>query len=189
MTASIEDQTADLKFRLITSIRYHMRRAAFFMKWQRFTSFIGVMFGSAAVATLLGNELSEYTVFFALLVSGASALDLVIGTGQHAWLHNDLRKRFIELEALLAAQQDIDHVFINDMKLKVSRIEADEPPARSAIILMAYNDTTRAMYSYGDAKDHLIGLCWLKRFTANLIDWDVSKNKSPSDIRTEQQAS
>lgn len=173
MNETIDDKIYDLKFYLQRSIRYHMRRAAFFMKWQRVTSFIGVVFGSAAVATFIGEVPEQITAVFALMVTVASALDLVVGTGQSAWLHNDLRKRFLELEGIIASRA-ADIELIADINHQIRRIEADEPPAREILNLLVRNDTIRASLPDEQANKEVIDICWIKRVTANLIDWDTA---------------
>ncbi|RHW21710.1 hypothetical protein [Pseudomonas jilinensis] len=173
-TAPIDDEIYDLHFYLRRSVRYHMRRAAFFMKWQRFTSFIGVVFGSAAVATFISKSPSEVAIAFALAITVASAFDLVVGTGQHAWLHNDLRKRFLELEGVLVSTPTSNEL-VADIKHRIRRIEADEPPSRELLNLMARNDIIRADFPAEDASKAVCNIGWLKRATANLVDWDTEK--------------
>lgn len=184
MNETIDDQIYDLNFYLKRSIRYHMRRAAFFMKWQRVTSFIGVVFGSAALATFIGEVPEHITAVFALLVTVASALDLVVGTGQSAWLHNDLRKRFLELEGVIASRiPDAD--LIADIHHQIRRIEADEPPAREILNLLVRNDTIRAALPDEQANKEVIDICWIKRVTANLIDWDTGHMVSRGSRETQ----
>lgn len=175
--STLDDEIYDLHFYLQRSVRYHMRRASFFMKWQRITSFVGVVFGSAALAAFMDHVPNEVAIGCAMMVTVTSALDLVVGTGQHAWLHNDLRKRFLELIGMLDSRSP-SPALIAEIKHLVRRIEADEPPDRGVVNLMATNDVIRAKMDKDEADQHVYDISWGKRVTANLIDWGIEKYRS-----------
>ncbi|RDL19986.1 hypothetical protein [Pseudomonas jessenii] len=173
------DKTAaelhELMFYVQRCIRYHMRRTAFFMRWGRFTAFVGVIFGSAAVTALLANAPSFFVTVSALLVTLASATDLVVGTGQRAWLHNDLRKRYLDIEAeVLACASPVPEDLMRKLKSQIRRIEADEPPTLPALELLARDDVIRSLYTKEEAAAYLCKLSWFKRTTAHWFDWDTS---------------
>lgn len=165
----------ELGFYAQRNVRYHMRRGAFFLRWSRFTAFVGVISGSAAVTSLIAGTGPYVTGAAALIVTLASAVDLVVGTGQRAWLHNDLRKRYLDIEAdMLANEPNIDASGIREIRAKIRRIEADEPPTLPALEILARNDVIRAMYPKDVAEKHLSKLGWFKRTTAQWFDWDTS---------------
>lgn len=165
----------ELGFYVQRNVRYHMRRGAFFLRWGRFTAFVGVIFGSAAVTSLIAGSNAYLTGVAALLVTFASAVDLVVGTGQRAWLHNDLRKRYLDIEAeILAGEPDLQAATIRAYWSRIRRIEADEPPTLPALEILARNDVIRSMYPKDEAAKHVSKLNWLKRTTAQWVDWDTS---------------
>jgi len=165
----------ELKFYVQRCIRYHMRRTAFFMYWSRVTSFVGVIFGSATAATLLADSPSEVTIACTALVTIASAIDLVVGTGQRAWLHSDLRKRYLEIEEEIEAAGMPSTEQMRAMRSRIRRIEADEPPSLPALELIARNDVIRAIYTKEEADQHVIPLPWYKRISAHWFEWDTSQ--------------
>lgn len=173
--ADIATEIHELEFYVQRNVRYHMRRGAFFLRWGRFTAFVGVVFGSAAVTSLLTGSSPALTGSAAMLVTLASSVDLVVGTGQRAWLHNDLRKRYLDIEAeLLAAGKDLAQPSLREMKSRIRRIEADEPPTLPALDLLARNDVIRALYPKEQADQYVSQLGWFKRTTAQWFDWDTS---------------
>ncbi|MEH6566925.1 MAG: hypothetical protein V7756_16490 [Halopseudomonas sp.] len=172
--STLDDEIYDLRFYLQRSVRYHMRRASFFVKWQRITSFVGVVFGSAALTTFIEQVPDAVAIYSALIITVASAFDLVVGTGQHAWQHNDLRKRFLELAGELDARPPSEKL-VAYIWHKIRRIEADEPAARELLNLMVRNDVIRSKFSKEEADGLVANICWVKRATANLVDWGIEK--------------
>ncbi|MFU1921487.1 hypothetical protein ACM6PT_30775, partial [Klebsiella pneumoniae] len=111
----------------------------------------------------------------ALVVTIASAIDLVVGTGQRAWLHNDLRKRYLDIEAeLLSCAGAPSLEQLCQYRSRIRRIEADEPPTLPALEILARNDVIRSMYPKAQADELVSRLSWLKRTTAQWFDWDTS---------------
>lgn len=170
----VEDELHELCFYVQRCIRYHMRRMSFFMRWSRFTAFVGVLFGSAAVASLFVNAPTAVTAAAALLVTVASAVDLVIGTGQRASLHADLRKCYLAIEEEIMAQGRPSPESLRAMRSRIRRIEADEPPTLPALELLARNEVIRAMYTREEATQYLSNVPWYMRLTAHWIEWDTS---------------
>lgn len=173
---SVEDELYDLRFYVQRNIRYHMRRGAFFLRWSRLTAFTGVMFGSAAVSTLMANADPRITAAAAILITFFSALDLVVGTGQQSWLHNDLRKRYLEIEGelMLVEEANLERS-IKTFKARIRKIEADEPPTLPALELLARDDVIRALFPKKEADGMVCKLKWYQRATAQWINWDTSK--------------
>lgn len=175
-TEALAESVHQLTFYIRRCVRYHMHREAFFGKLNRTTSFLGVVFGSATIATLFQGR--EYlTIGSAAIVTVFSALDLVVGTSSRSAQHGDLRKRYLALEVrLMAPGITLDD--LSEIKTEIRRIEADEPPALAFLNEIASNEVIRSMYSGQEANEYVARLPWLKRFTANIIDWDVSKHIS-----------
>lgn len=174
-TEELEDEKFKLDFYIRRNTRYHMRRSSFFTFWSRATAFIGVVFGSAAAASLLTDALPQVTAALALFIVAASAIDLVAGTGPRAWLHNDLRRKYIELDAELAECSQPSDELIRTIRARIKRIEADEPPVMHALELIAFDDAVLAVYSREEAKRHLSNLNGFQRMTAHVWPWDTLK--------------
>lgn len=172
---NIEDELFRMDFYIRRNTRYHMRRAAFFAFLSRSTAFVGVVFGSAAAASLLTQSDPLITAGLALFIAGFSALDLVIGTSARAWLHSDLRRRYIEIDAALTECATPDDKTLKSLWGRIKRIEADEPPVMHALEVMAHDDAVRAVYNRAEAKEYLSNLNWFKRITAHIWPWDTSK--------------
>lgn len=172
----VADELHALNFYLQRNIRYHMRRAAFFTRWSRFTSFVGVFAGSAAAAAFISKLPIPVGAGLAALVALAAAIELVVGVGQLAWRHFDLRKRYLEIEEHLEAEE----TGLDDIRgawRSIRRIEADEPPTMSALELMVRNDVICSMYEQKDRGEHFIPIPWYMTLTAHWIDWDVSQRE------------
>jgi len=173
--AKLEKQLHELGFYVQRNVRYHMRRGSFFLRWGRVTAFVGVIFGSATVTSLMAGSNSYLTGSAALLVTLASAVDLVVGTGQRAWLHNDLRKRYLDIEAeMLGDEPDVLASKIREYTARIRKIEADEPPTLAALELLARDDVIRSIYPKEEAAKYVSNLNWLQRTTAQWVDWDTS---------------
>lgn len=162
-------------FYLQRNIRYHMRRAAFFMRWSRLTSFVGVFAGSAAAAAFLAKLPLSVSVGLAVFVAFMSAIELVVGTGQLAWRHFDLRKRYLELEERLEQLDSPGQKEIRETWTAIRRIEADEPPTMSALEMMARNEVICSLYQQEELHEHYIPVPWWQRISAHWIDWDMSQ--------------
>ena len=174
--ARVDDEWYDLGFYVQRNIRYHIRRGAFFLRWNRFTAFMGLMFGSAAVSSMLADADPRITAAAAIVVTLSSAIDLVIGTGQQAWLHNDLRKRYLEIEGEMFLVSDQDKASnVRRFKALIRKIEADEPPPLPALELLARDDVIRANFPKEEADHEVCKLHWFKRLTAQWVSWDTSK--------------
>lgn len=172
----VADELHTLSFYLQRNIRYHMRRAAFFTRWSRFTSFVGVFAGSTAAAAFISKLPIPVGVGLAMLVAFASAIELVVGVGQSAWRHFDLRKRYLEIEEHLETREP-ELADIREAWRAIRRIEADEPPTMSALELMVRNDVICSLYDQDERSEHFIPIPWYMTITAHWIDWDVSKRE------------
>jgi hypothetical protein len=131
------------------SERYHARRQAFFDRWRRVTLGANVLFGSAAAVDLLkdgGPEVGHsIAIVAAFAVAFLSAVDMVISTAEMARLHNELRKKFVTLQAKIRRSSEAPteaeiHAF-QDERLA---IEVDEPPIYVVIDLLCVNEIERA---------------------------------------------
>lgn len=171
------DELHEQAFYVQRCIRYHMHREDFFGNLNKWNSFLGVVFGSTAIASLL-QGCNTLTLASAALVTVSSAMDLVVGTSAKMLLHGDLRKRFLMIEMGLLAS-DLTSEKLHQAKIECRKIEADEPPGLPFLNEMAANEVIQAIYPAEAAKEYLADLPWHKKVTANLINWDVSPYLKP----------
>lgn len=175
--ADRDDELYDLKFYVQRNIRYHMRRAAFFTRWSRFSSFVGVFFGSAAAVSMMAQVESIPPIapaLMALLVAIVSAVELVVGVSHLAWRHNDLRRRYLDIDEKIQSSPKIPIKAVHELKATIRRIEADEPPTMEALELMVRNDVITSIFDRDEVQEHYIPLDWYIRISAHWINWDVS---------------
>lgn len=149
------------------SVRYHVRRQAFFDRWRRITSATGVIFGSAAAADLLSDGGHMLAVAAAFVVAVFTAFDLVVGTAEMARRHDDLRRRFIRLEAKIRTDEHPDHKNVLAWDAARLEIEIDEPPTYIALDLLCANELAIAT-----ERDGLVDLTWWQHVTAHWIRWE-----------------
>lgn len=157
----------NLLFGVRRSIRYHARRRMFFDRYRQFTSAMGVIFGSATIFTLLNNMDPLYPAIAAAVVTIFFAIDLVVGTAAKARLHDDLCRRFIELERqmeLVAAKDTQSFAKFTAARLE---IEADEPPVHRVLDLMCHNELLHAM---GYERSRFIRIRFYQRWLAPFFD-------------------
>ena len=150
------------------SSRYHARRQAFFERWGRVTSGIGVIFASSALADLVRDGGHAVAIASAMLVTVASTVDLVVGTSSMSVQHRDLRRRYLDLEATIRqSDNEPPKADVDTWTQERFAIEADEPPKYTALALLVENELSRAEGRQG--YDHLTP--W-ERLTAHWCRWE-----------------
>jgi hypothetical protein len=148
------------------SIRYHRRRRAFFEGFDRVTKAVGVLGGSAAITTLLGNGKTP-TVIASAIVVVISTTDLVIGTGQAATRHRDLERRYLELEEEIIEAGEERFQFEKFSKKQVE-IEKEEPWVLRNLAALCYNE--ELLRTDGASEKSHLQLKWYQRWFAHIID-------------------
>lgn len=152
------------------SQRYHGRRSVFFDRLNKTTSLVGLLGGTAVVASLGETAPAWVALAGALAVAVLSGLDLVVGTSEMARRHNDLRRRFCELEAEMQAKPHVDEMLLSAWKSKRLAIESDEPPSYVALDILCDNELRRAYGHLASEPPH--PLPWLQRATAQFLRWE-----------------
>lgn len=165
----LKDERHRLLFNVRRSIRYHSRRRQFFDRYRLFTSAMSAIFGSAAIATVMSTVGKEYTIAAAAAITILSIVDLVVGSARMARLHEDLYRRFIQLEKEIVSIAE--EGFSEDALLRFTAsrlsIEADEPPVKRVLDSLCYNELVRAM---GYNQEQFIRVRWYQRLLAQLMD-------------------
>lgn len=164
------------------SQRYHARRSYFFNRWNKATALFGVLAGSTVVASLAKFMAEDIAVIAAFVVVFFSGVDLVAGTGDMARRHDDLRRRFCQLEAEIARNIQPDEETIAGWHAQRLEIEADEPPAYVALNLLCENEL---QLTYEHLKDRpLVEIGWWYRNTAHLFMWENLQPKVQEQQRS-----
>ncbi len=165
--SKVQEQWDGLLFGVRRSVRYHNRRRRFFETWHRVTSGAAVLFGSAAMASLLTNtENTDLAIWAAGLVTLLASIDLVVGTARASWNHAELARRFIDLEKVMVATTASKSSYqeCNNARLD---IEADEPPALRVLNILCHNEQAKAE-GYGDEAFYLVA--GYQRLAAHFMD-------------------
>jgi hypothetical protein len=156
----------NLLFDIRRSIRYHHRRRAFFDRLDQMTNMLSVIFGSAAVYGVLEQDYKALALTAAGLVTGLSAVNLVLGSAQRARAHSDFARQFIDLEKRLTLAQADQTVLQEAIAARLS-IEAEEPPVLHVLNVICHNEQMRAM---GYPKEKLAKVRWWQRAFAQMMD-------------------
>lgn len=167
----IDDLSQDMWSLLVgvrVSARYHDRRRLFFVTAHRFTAGFGAIFGTAAMAALLGKVDQNLGVVAAVLVTVMSIIDLVVGFSESANLHRELRRRFLDLEQEIIANHDDTR--LGELQRWRLEIEKDEPPVRRALCTLVQNAQVLSDYGQAEAAKYFIHVSWWQRLTAHLFE-------------------
>lgn len=165
-----------LLFDIRRSVRYHNRRRAFYDRLDQVSNMLSVMLGSTAIYGVLEQSWKTVALVALGLVTGLSAINLVLGSSQRARLHFDLSRQFVEIEkAMMKAEPSEEKIAeFTDKRLT---IEMDEPPVLRVLDAICYNELARSM-GYPDGKMAKIG--WLQRKMAPFFDWRSDKLVPPN---------
>ena len=152
------------------SQRYHARRAAFFARWNEATAFAGICAASAVFGSFANVAWEWLAVAGALLMLVMSGVDLVAGAAEMSRKHDDLRRRFCELEADICRTPEPSVADIAAWRAKRLTIEADEPGTYVALDLLCENELRRA-HGYEGTQGPREVATW-KALTSQLFRWD-----------------
>jgi len=155
----------NLLFGVRRSIRYHIRRELWYNWLDKTGSVLTAVSGSATFGTLLGGFQTLSTIF-AGLTFFFSILNIIISTAQKARLHNDLRRKFVNLEIKMTESEPTEES-IRRFQVERREIEADEPPHLLVLDSICHNDEVRAQ-GYDD--QYIVSISWVQRLLANVVD-------------------
>jgi hypothetical protein len=173
---AVLDEWFKLEFSIRRSMRYNLRRRAFFEFWHRMTSASAVLFGSATLTSLFANLPMHYTASAAVVVTVLGGFDLVIGLASHAWTHADIARRFIELEKQMIAVTPSEAELRRLTGARLD-IERDEPPVLNVLNVICHNDVCLAQGLHAD----IVPLTWMQRQLANFTDIGLHKLRPRRD--------
>ena len=158
-----------MRWHIGLSIRYHMRRVAFFDAYNMWTNVLGVLFGSATVVTIFKELGHGWIMTTAFLITILFTIDLVVGSNRKSRQHHDLARRFIEIEQQAELDGLDDPQKISNIRIKMLAAEKDEPPILQALNDLCYNEMVLAE---GHESTKLLPLPWYKRRMAHFISFE-----------------
>ncbi len=179
MDGNLAERWHALQFDVQRSIRYHERRRAFFSMSNKLSEASAILFGSAAVVSLL-KEWEVAVIVASIIVTVLATLNLVFGTVAMSYKHADLGKRFIDLHRKMLTSQATEDQYLRLVDERLT-IERDEPPIKRAVDLMCYNEM---LYAGGYDESNRVDVPLFKQLTGHFFNWYVGPPKKPKqDIR------
>jgi hypothetical protein len=156
-------------YRTELSTLYHQKRERFFSLCDKLGNTVGVIGGSAALASLSNPELLAW---IALAITVVSSFALVIGFADRARRHADLAKDFRQLEAAIVerGERDFTEQDVSSWEARTRMLESSEPPALGALVVLCQNELARAQ-GHGSQVVHL---SFAQRLLAHLFDFSVA---------------
>ncbi len=176
-SADLEDEKYSLLFDVRRSIRYHHKRIRYYDGLHKLSTLLAAFSGSATIITVLGKAGSFWIILFAAIVAVFSISDLVFGTNQKARLHEDLSRKFIDLEKSIITANTLSAKTISNFTAQRLDIELNEPPPLKVLDSMCYNESLRAM---GHDEACFVKIAWYQRLFSNLCDINEHLIKVPS---------
>ena len=147
---------------------YHQKRERFFSLCDKLGNAVGVIGGSAALASLSNPVLLAW---IALSITVVSAVVLVFGFSDRARRHADLAKSFRQLEASIVkcGERDFTEENVTSWDADTRMLESGEPPALGALVVLCQNELACAQ----GHKGHIVHMSWPQRVLAHLFDFSV----------------
>ncbi len=163
------DEQYEHLFSVRRSIRYHSKREAYYSRSHYVATVVNFVAGTGAVIAALQNLESPTTVIaLSALISAVSAVDIISNNARKSWLHSDLRKQFINLEAQQLRLDVTSNEILPTLMSKRLKIEAEEPPVHRALDIICHNELVIALGMNDDAKGEI---SIFKRLTAQWFLW------------------
>ena len=166
----LEREKNDLLFGVRRSIRYHSRRRQFYDRVHTIAATLTALSGSATIASVLGSFGQPWTILFAVIVAVSSAIDLVFGTDRASRMHDDLARKFLDLEKSIIITGNTKHIteeILAEFTARRLDIEMNEPPVLKVLDSICHNELLRAM---GFGESHFLKISWYQRFFSNFFD-------------------
>jgi len=161
------DDLDKLLFSVQRSVRYHHRRTLFFDRFHKTSTFLSALSGTATLVSVLAKAGPGWTLTFAAAVAVFSVSDLVVETARLARVHNDLSKKFFELEKEIVNSENSNPETVSTFKIKRLDIEINEPPPLKVLDSICHNELLRAL---GYDKSELLEIKWYQRLFSQFVD-------------------
>lgn len=151
----------ELMFGIRRSVRYHLRRRAYFEFMDRLSSFFLILLGSSAMAGIAPYK------WIGFLVAVVSSLKLIFAPGLRAGVHAQFVKDFTRLEQELS-RDDTEETFSKAKAMRLD-LESTEPPILRVLDAICHNELARAQ-GITDPNEY-VHLSSLQRLMAHLFSW------------------
>jgi len=171
MSAEEDNDVATEHYKLLfgvrRSVRYHMRRVSFFYRAHKWLTVLAATGGVGTITALVIGS-SQATLVFGGVTAFFSVIDLVFNLAKRAREHNDLARRFIDLEKeLFDAEEGIDRMMLADLTGQRLSIEKDEPPVLRVLDIICHNELVTAMDCGEEYEKRVM---WFQRLCADFFD-------------------
>lgn len=167
VSAELENEENALLFGVRRSTRYHHKRIRYYDGLNKLSTLLAAFSGSATIITVLGKVGSFWVILFATVVAVFSISDLVFGTNQKARLHEDLSRKFINLEKSIVSARTLSSRTISNFTTQRLDIEAYEPPPLQVLDSMCHNELLKSM---GYDESEFVKIIWYQRIFSNFKD-------------------
>ncbi len=154
----------ELIYRCRLSALYHRKRERFFSLWDKGSTAITLIAGSAAFSRFVTTE--SFAILIGLAVVLASMLKLVFSWPDKARAHAVLAQKFIQLEATMAASGAMTAAQLDQFQSQIITLDAEEPPGLSALVRLCQNELDKAQGNYNPKN----ALRWYERWFCQLLD-------------------
>lgn len=153
-------------FGIRRSIRYHLRRRAFFERLDQLSNMCSVIFGSTAIYGILDTNAKTLAIASSAAVTVLASINLVVGSAQRARAHSDFVRQYIELEKIMLAPES-EECLLTVIKNRLS-IEAGEPPVLHVLNSICHNELMRTM---GYKKEDMAKISLTQRLFSQIFDY------------------
>ena len=166
----LANDTHDLLFCVIRSVRYHSRRMQALDQIDKTIKIMAAISGVGTITAVVSEYMGPvYIAVFAACVSFLSTIDIVLGFSSKARAHNDLTRRWIDLEReIVLTENKMTTTKLTGFVNKRLEIEKDEPPILKVQDVICHNELVRAM---GYDKKHLKHISVFQRLLSPVIDF------------------
>lgn len=156
----------EVLYRAELSTLYHRKRERFFVLADRWSKALAVIFGSAAWAKIGGVD---GPMISAAIVTISGSIALVFGFADRARAHSDKAVEFKRLESdvVRAGESSFTTEQIDGWHARLREIEAGEPLALSALVVMCQNEMAVAQ----EQSDKVISMSRVEKFAAHFFDF------------------
>jgi hypothetical protein len=139
------ERTEDaLRFDVLRNAIYHGMRASFLNRMNRWMSLL-VILGGAGVISEVGAKFGIWPGVFAITVTIAGTLQLVLDFAGRAHNHSYLQRRYFEILAEIEAEDPHKKLDIRHWEAELHRISAEETAPMRALDSIAYNAASDAL--------------------------------------------
>ena len=175
MPRTLQEEIFATRYRLLfgvrRSVRYHSYRRQFYLNTQSVFSFVILLFGSASIVKLFEGSRAEawFASVAPVVITTLAALSLVYRLSEKASLHNDLYRRFVDLEKKFHQQADWNEEVLDRLNQHRLGIEMDEPATYHALDRLCHNELVKSE----GRPEHTVGLSAFHRLFRNFLRFDA----------------